>query len=113
MACAVPSSRRSSPRRDDPRSWGRGEPPAAVVAPARTVDGFTAAVVRVLEVARGGGRFAFATARPAALLQLYRRLAVRAAAAGGEVLAGQETVGLGPTGRRVRWIDQVAVLTDG
>ncbi len=90
-----------------------GDGPRARIAPARTVDGFTAAVARVLEVARGGGRFAFATARPAALLQLYRRLAVRAAAAGGEVLAGQETVGFGPTGRRVRWIDQVAVLTDG
>ena len=70
-------------------------------------------VTRVLEVARGGGRLAFATARPAALLQLYRRLAVRAAAEGGEVLAGQETVGFGPSGRRVRWIDHVAVLTDG
>jgi hypothetical protein len=90
-----------------------GDGPRARIAPARTVDGFTAAVTRVLEVARGGGRLAFATARPAALLQLYRRLAARAGAEGGKVLTGQETVGFGPTGRRVRWIDQVAVLTDG
>lgn len=90
-----------------------GDGPRARIAPGRTVDGFTAAVTRVLEVARGGGRLAFATARPAALLQLYRRLAARAAAEGAEVLAGDETVGFGPTGRRVRWVDQVAVLTDG
>jgi hypothetical protein len=90
-----------------------GDGPRARIAPARTVDGFTAAVTRVLEVARGGGRLAFATARPAALLQLQRRLAARAAAEGADVLAGQETAGFGPNGRRVRWIDHVAVLTDG
>jgi len=90
-----------------------GDGPRARIAPARTVDGFTAAVLRILEVARGGGRLAFATAPPAALLQLYRRLAARAGAEGAEVLAGDETVGFGPAGRRVRWVDQVAVLTDG
>ncbi len=90
-----------------------GDGPRARIAPARTVDGFTAAVTRLLEVARDGGRFAFATARPAALLQLYRRLAARAAAEAAEVLTGHETVGVGPHGRRVRWIDDVAVLTDG
>ena len=90
-----------------------GDGPRARIAPGHTVDGFTAAATRVLEVARGGGRLAFATARPAALLQLYRRFAARAAAEGAEVLAGVESSGIGPAGRRVRWIDQVAVLTDG
>jgi hypothetical protein len=90
-----------------------GDGPRARIAPGRTVDGFTAAVLRVLEVARGGGRLAFATARPAALLQVYRRLAARAGAEGAAVLTNDETVGFGPAGRRVRWIDQVAVLTDG
>jgi len=90
-----------------------GDGPRARIAPARTVDGFTAATTRVLEVARSGGRLAFATARPAALLQIYRRLAARAAAEGGEVLAGSETASFGPGGRRVRWVDHVAVLTDG
>lgn len=90
-----------------------GDGPRARIAPTRTIDGFSAAVTRVLEVARLGGRLTFATARPASLLQLYRRLAARAAAEGGEVLAGVETVGFGPAGRRVRWVDQVAVLTDG
>lgn len=90
-----------------------GDGPRARIAPSRTVDGFTAAAARLLEVARDGGRLAFATARPAALLPLHRRLAALAAAEGGEVLTGDETAGFGPTGRRVRWIDDVAVLTDG
>jgi hypothetical protein len=90
-----------------------GDGPRARIAPSHTVDGFTGAVTRVLEVARGGGRIAFATARPAALLQLYRRFAARAAAEGAEVLSGVESAGIGPAGRRVRWIDLVAVLTDG
>jgi hypothetical protein len=90
-----------------------GDGPRARIAPNHTVDGFTAGAMRVLEVARSGGRLAFATARPAALLQLYRRLAARAGAEGAEVLAGEETTGFGPAGRRVRWIDHVAVLTDG
>lgn len=90
-----------------------GDGPRARIAPGHTVDGFTAAATRVLEVARGGGRLAFATARPAALLQLYRRFAARAAAEGAEILAGVESSGIGPAGRRMRWIDHVAVLTDG
>jgi hypothetical protein len=90
-----------------------GDGPRARIAPARTVDGFTAAVARVLEVARSGGRVALATARPASLLPLYRRLAARTAAEGGELLVAEESAAIGPGGRRVRWIDQVAVLTDG
>jgi Phosphatase len=90
-----------------------GDGPRARIAPGRTVDGFTAATARVLEVARGGGRLAFATARPASLLQLYRRMAARAAAEGADVLSGDESAGFGPSGRRVRWVDQIAVVTDG
>jgi hypothetical protein len=90
-----------------------GDGPRARIAPARTIAGFTSAVERVLEVARGGGRIAFATARPAALLQLHRRLAARAAGEGAAVLGGDETASFGPVARRVRWIDHVAVLTDG
>ena len=44
---------------------------------------------------------------------MVRDGAMRAAAEGAEVLMGQETVGFGPNGRRVRWIDDIAVLTDG
>jgi hypothetical protein len=90
-----------------------GDGPRARIAPTRTIDGFTAACARVLEVARGGGRVAFASARPASLLPLYRRLVARAGAAGADVLSADETATFGPSGRRVRWIDKVAVLTDG
>ena len=37
----------------------------------------------------------------------------RAGAAGADVLAADETGVVGLSGRRVRWIDKVAVLTDG
>jgi hypothetical protein len=90
-----------------------GDGPRARIAPSRTIEGFTSAVLRVLEVARANGRVAFATARPASLLPLYRRLAARAAGEGADVLEAEETASFGPSGRRVRWIDHVAVLTDG
>ena len=82
-----------------------GDGPRARIAPARTVDGFTAACERILEVAAARGRIAFATARPASLLPLYRRLVARAGAAGADVLAADETGVVGLSGRRVRWID--------
>jgi hypothetical protein len=90
-----------------------GDGPRARIAPSRTIDGFTVACERVLEVAAAGGRIAFATARPASLLPVYRRMVARAGAAGADVLAADETAVVGPSGRRVRWIDKVAVLTDG
>jgi hypothetical protein len=90
-----------------------GDGPRARIAPARTIEGFRAATERVLEVARGGARLAFATARPASLLTVHRRFAARAAAEGADVLVARETAGVGPAGRRVRWVDHVAVLTDG
>ena len=90
-----------------------GDGPRARIAPGCTAEGFTNAVLRVLEVARSNGRIAFATARPASLLRLHRRLAARASAEGAEVLEAEETAGFGPGGRRVRWIDHVAVLSDG
>ena len=90
-----------------------GRRTARRIAPSRTVDGFTAACERILEVAAARGRIAFATARPASLLPLYRRLVARAAAGGADVLAADETGVVGLSGRRVRWIDKVAMLTDG
>jgi hypothetical protein len=89
-----------------------GDGPRARIGPGRTIDGFTAACERVLEVARGGGRVAFATSRPASLFPLYRRLIARVEAAGGDVLAADESGTFGPGGRRLRWIDKIAILTD-
>ena len=89
-----------------------GDGPRARIAPAHTIDGFTSACERILEVARGGGRVAFATGRPASLLPLYRRFVARVEAAGGEVLSADESGTFGPGGRRLRWIDKIAMLTD-
>jgi hypothetical protein len=90
-----------------------GDGPRARIAPTCTIEGFTTGCERILEVAGSGGRIAFATTRPASLLPLYRRLVARASAAGAEVLSDDETAVLGLSGRRVRWIDKIAVLTDG
>jgi Phosphatase len=89
-----------------------GDGPRARIAPGRTIEGFTAACDRVLEVARAGGRVAFATSRPASLFPLYRRLVARTEATGGEVLSADESGTFGPGGRRLRWIDKIAMLTD-
>lgn len=89
-----------------------GDGPRARIAPGRTIDGFTAACDRILEVARDGGRVAFATSRPASLFPVYRRFVARVEAAGGEVLSTDESSTFGPGGRRLRWIDKVAMLTD-
>jgi Phosphatase len=90
-----------------------GDGPRARIAPSRTIEGFTAAGERVLEVARAGGRIAFATTRPASLLHLYRAVVAAAQAEGAAVLSAEETAVIRPGGQRLWWIDQIAVLTDG
>ena len=89
-----------------------GDGPKARIAPSRTIEGFTAGSERIREVAAGGGRLAFATARPASLHPLYRELARWAADAGGEVLAAETASVAGGRDRQLWWIDRVAVLTD-
>lgn len=71
---------------------------------------------RIGAVARAGGRIAFATAQPASLLGVHGALARRARACGGAIDdtddAGPMRIdGRGP--RWLRWIDCVAVVTDG
>ena len=90
-----------------------GDGPRARIDPARTVDGFTAACARVLEVARAGGRIAFATGRPASLLGLHRALAGAASAAGGEVLSATQSAPVDARGLRIWWVDGVATVSDG
>jgi hypothetical protein len=85
----------------------------ARIAPNATIDGFRSACARILESAQNGGRIAFATARPASLLGVYRALAATASASGARVL---DTVQSGPVdrfGHRLWWVDGVAVLSDG
>jgi len=81
--------------------------------PTRTVDGFQAVATRILEVARAGGKLAFATARPASLLHVHRALAAAATRVGGTVLDGVESAPIDRHGRRLWWIDGVATMTDG
>ena len=95
----------------DVYGW-KGDGPRARIAPSRTLDGFRSLTERVLEVAQAGGRLAFATARPASLLPVYRRLAHAAKHVGGDVLTAVDTTTTGPGALRVWWIDDVAVLTD-
>ncbi len=90
-----------------------GDGPRARIDPARTVDGFNAACTRLLEVARDGGRLAFATARPASLLGLHRALAAAASAAGGDVLGAAQSAPIDARGHRIWWVDGVAMVTDG
>ena len=90
-----------------------GDGPRARISASCTIDGFDAACSRVLEVARDRRRIAFATARPASLLPLYRDLAAAAAAAGADVATATESGVFGTRGRRLRWLDHVAVATDG
>jgi len=90
-----------------------GDGPRARIAAPRTVDGFDSAVTRILEVADAGGDLAFATARPASLLPLHCALADAAAHAGATVLQLRESGPIGAGARRLRWLDGVAVVTDG
>jgi len=90
-----------------------GDGPRARIDPARTIHGFEAACVRLLEIARAGGQIAFATARPASLLTLYRAMASLAGAEGGDVLGATQSGPIDGSGRRIWWIDGVATLTDG
>jgi hypothetical protein len=90
-----------------------GDGPRARIDPARTVDGFRAACARVLEVAHGRGRIAFATGRPASLLGVYRALAVAASVAGGEVLGASQSGPIDARGLRIWWVDAVAMVSDG
>ena len=65
---------------------------------------------------RSGARIAFATAQPASLLGVHAALARLARAAGGTIDDAEDTGPLrvdGRTGRFLRWIDGVAVVTDG
>jgi len=93
-----------------------GDGPRPRIAGSRTVEGFTAASERVLEVASDGGRIAFATTCPASLFTVHRALAAAADAAGGKVFEAAESAPFDERSRdaaRLRWLDRVAMVTDG
>jgi hypothetical protein len=82
----------------------------------RTLGAFDRAVERIRAVGTAGGSIAFATARPASLLPLHHAIA-RFARAAGAIVADSPDAGPiradGRSPRWVRWIDGVAVVTDG
>lgn len=89
---------------------------SAFVDPTRTIAATRAATARVAEVAARGARVAIATAYPASLLTLHLAFARTARAAGGEVVDLSDFGPIradGRTPRWLRWIDGVAVVSDG
>ena len=81
-----------------------------------TVRAARVAAARLGAVARSGARIAFATAQPASLLGVHTALARLARAAGGTIDDADDTGPLrvdGRAGRFLRWVDGVAVVTDG
>src|SRR5262249_9859928 len=87
----------------------------AAISPTRTVAAFDTALARVLEVAEGRGRLAFATSAPASLFVVHRAIAAVAARSGGRVFDAVESLPVGdhgPATVRLRWIDRVAMASD-
>jgi len=84
----------------------------AVIDPAHGDDAAARAGAHLADLARAGGRLAFATATPASLLPLHQALADAARRAGARVAAADEA---GPyaSGRWLWWLGDVAAPTDG
>lgn len=97
--------------------WGwasASDEPVASVDPHVTVERVVALCERIDEVGRGGGVVAFATGRPASMLPLHMALVRRALAVGAEVPSpARDTAEFfsdGRAGRRLRWLEGVAVV---
>jgi hypothetical protein len=97
--------------------WGwRAEASESWTDPERTVDGMRRGAARIVDVARRGGRIAFATGRPASLLPLYTHLVRIALGAGADIALGSQSGEFSAAGHarcRLWWPDGVAVITDG
>ena len=84
--------------------------------PNLTIAAATRAVRRIVEVAGAGSPVALATSRPASLLTMHLALARLVLISGGDLVCDDDSGPLrvdGRTARRIRWIDGVAVVTDG
>lgn len=97
--------------------WGwTHKEPYGKIDPRLVVPAMQRAMGRLANSALAGARIAFATTRPASLLPVMARLASFARACGAEVLIESQTGEIradGRAGRRLRWVNDVAVLTDG
>jgi len=87
----------------------RIDPDLTIAAAQRAVD-------RIVEVASAGARLSFATSRPGSLITVCLALVRLARRCGGDVADGDDSPPLradGRAGRGIRWVDGVAVVTDG
>jgi len=86
------------------------------VDPGLTVASARRAVRRIVDVASSGAHISLATSRPASLLTFYLALARLARISGGDVADDEDSSALrvdGRAARAVRWVDGVAMVTDG
>jgi Phosphatase len=94
---------------------GTAEAPS--IDPALTIAAARVAVARIVEVAGTGAHVALATSRPASLLTVYLALARLARISGGDVADDDDDSSPlrvdGRAARTLRWVDGVAVVTDG
>ena len=87
-----------------------------VIDPNRTIGAARGAVRHIVDVASTGAPIALATSRPASLLTFYLALARLARISGGEVVDDEDSNPFrvdGRAARAIRWVDGVAMVTDG
>jgi histidinol phosphate phosphatase hisN-like protein len=87
-----------------------------VIDPDRTIGAARGAVRHIVDVASTGAPIAFATSRPASLLTFYLALARLARISGGDVIDDDDSGPIrvdGRAARAIRWVDGVAMVTDG
>jgi len=91
-------------------------PEAPLIDPSLALGACDRAVSRISAVGATGGTVAFACATPASLLGVHAALAARARDAGAVVPGLDDTGAIrvdGRAGRRLRWCDGIAVVSDG
>jgi len=84
--------------------------------PELTIAAAKRAVDRIIEVARSGAHISLATSQPASLITLYLALARLARRCGAVVADDDDSPPLrvdGRAAREIRWVDGVAMVTDG
>jgi hypothetical protein len=84
--------------------------------PDHTIAAARSAVRRIVDVAGTGAYVALATSRPASMITMYLALARLARISGGDVIDDEDSGPLrvdGRSAREIRWVDGVAVVTDG